>query len=140
MASPRVLVVDDDEAVRWTLVMMLEQLGLAVDSAANGLERIEALRGRAYSLVLMDINMPVCDGIAATRAIRTTFAPDQQPIIVGMTGRGDGRDARGGTRRRDGRVPRQARRDRDAALGVATVVRRVSRRAPRTAGSPSPSL
>jgi CheY-like chemotaxis protein len=74
MASPRVLVVDDDEAVRWTLVMMLEQLGLAVDSAANGLERIEALRGRAYPLVLMDINMPVCDGIAATRAIRTMFA------------------------------------------------------------------
>src|SRR5262245_57313360 len=87
MASPGVLVVDDNEAVRGAVIMMLEQLGLAVDEVTNGQEGIEALRRRAYSLVVMDINMPLCDGIAATLVIRAMLAPEEQPIIVGLTGR-----------------------------------------------------
>jgi CheY-like chemotaxis protein len=81
-----VLVVDDDEAVRFVVVMMLEDLGLEVASVTNGQEAIEALRRHPCALVVMDINMRVCDGLTATHAIRTVFSADQQPAIIGLTG------------------------------------------------------
>lgn len=59
----RLLVADDDLAIRSTLVRGLEAHGYDVDTASNGLEALEALADGDYDLVLTDINMPSMDGI-----------------------------------------------------------------------------
>ena len=59
---------------------MLEKLGHKVTLANNGLESIEAIKKELPDLVLMDIRMPVMDGIEATRQILGTIAP--LPIVA----------------------------------------------------------
>jgi two-component system, sensor histidine kinase and response regulator len=65
-----VLVVDDHESNRKVAHRMLEQLGCRTSLAANGREAIEALERAMYDVVLMDVQMPVVDGLEATRLIR----------------------------------------------------------------------
>ena len=65
-----ILLVEDHPTNRMVVARMLQRLGYEPDHAANGHEAIEAIRRRPYDLVLMDIQMPGMDGVAATRAIR----------------------------------------------------------------------
>ncbi len=65
--------------------LVLAKLGYRVDSVSNGLEAFHAVRGGGYDVVLMDVQMPVLDGIAATRAIRADVELDRQPHIIAMT-------------------------------------------------------
>jgi CheY-like chemotaxis protein len=59
----RVLVVDDDDEIRETMIDVLEQLGHTPEGAANGLEALQkARRGPPPCLVLLDLMMPVMDG------------------------------------------------------------------------------
>ena len=63
---------------------MLRKLGASADLAQDGQESVEKVRTGDYDLVLMDIQMPRMDGVAATRAIR--LLPDiRQPRIVALT-------------------------------------------------------
>jgi CheY-like chemotaxis protein len=64
---------------------MLERLGCRPDVVGNGLEALDAVRARRYDLVLMDMQMPEMDGLAATRALRRELADDRQPLVVAMT-------------------------------------------------------
>jgi len=66
----RVLVVDDHATNRTVVRMMLEPLGVEAESAANGWEAVEKLRAERFDLVFMDMQMPVMDGLEATRVIR----------------------------------------------------------------------
>ncbi|NLF92804.1 MAG: response regulator, partial [Oligosphaeraceae bacterium] len=66
----RVLVVDDMAMNQNLLKAMLQKLGVGADGVANGQEALQALENHHYDLVLMDVQMPVMDGLAATRAIR----------------------------------------------------------------------
>jgi|GEM_PF-3610509 len=66
----RVLVVEDDDISRMVLLGILENIGIEAQGAANGAEALKALQQPGFDLVLMDIQMPVMDGLAATRAIR----------------------------------------------------------------------
>ncbi len=67
----RVLLVEDNPINREVAVHILRDLGLEVDTAENGAEAVEAAHSRPYDLILMDCQMPIMDGYAATRAIRS---------------------------------------------------------------------
>lgn len=81
----RVLLVEDNPANQMVARTMLEKVGLDVDMAANGEEAVDAVRGRQYDIVLMDIGMPVMDGIQATHAIRGLDRSISGVPIVAMT-------------------------------------------------------
>lgn len=66
----RVLVVDDAPANRGLVIALLDVLGLETIEAADGREAVETAHRTPFDLVLMDLQMPVMDGIAAARAIR----------------------------------------------------------------------
>ncbi|KJB89837.1 hypothetical protein N826_15515, partial [Skermanella aerolata KACC 11604] len=69
-APAHILLVEDVPLNRELAVAILTGAGHRVDVAGNGQEAVEAARSRRYDLVLMDVQMPVMDGLAATRAIR----------------------------------------------------------------------
>jgi two-component system, OmpR family, response regulator MprA len=79
-AQPRVLVVDDDRAVRESLRRSLEFNGYDVHLAADGAEALAGIGRVAPDVVVMDVMMPRLDGIETTRALRT--AGHDVPILV----------------------------------------------------------
>jgi CheY-like chemotaxis protein len=64
---------------------ILGGLGLALDTVCNGAEAVEAARTGAYDLILMDVHMPVMDGLDATRAIRAISGPVGRTPIIALT-------------------------------------------------------
>ncbi len=66
----RILVVDDNTINQRVAVRILQQLGYQSDVAGNGREALDALDGKAYDLILMDVMMPEMDGLEATRTLR----------------------------------------------------------------------
>jgi diguanylate cyclase (GGDEF)-like protein len=82
-ATPvRILVVDDLEDNRTLLVRRLTRQGYQVAEAENGLSALEQIGEQDFDLVLLDIMMPVMDGIEALKKIRTTRSPDQLPVLM----------------------------------------------------------
>jgi PAS domain S-box-containing protein len=80
-----VLLVEDNDANQRIAAALLKRTGLTVETAANGLEALAAIRRQKFDLVLMDIQMPVMDGIEATRQIRA-MEPDKAEIpIIALT-------------------------------------------------------
>jgi two-component system, OmpR family, alkaline phosphatase synthesis response regulator PhoP len=70
--AKKVLVIDDDADILELLIYNLEKEGYEVKSAANGLEGIEAAKQFMPDLILMDIMMPIMDGIEAGKIIKRT--------------------------------------------------------------------
>lgn len=64
------LVVDDEEGMRITLADILEDLDLLVDVACDGRQAVDKVRERDYALALMDIRMPVMNGVTALFEIK----------------------------------------------------------------------
>jgi signal transduction histidine kinase/ActR/RegA family two-component response regulator len=81
----RILLVEDNAINQKVALLILERLGYRADVAANGSEALAVLAQRRYDLVLMDVEMPVMDGVEATRQIRARGPRDAQPRIVGVT-------------------------------------------------------
>jgi CheY-like chemotaxis protein len=81
----RVLVAEDNLVNQKLVLKLLEKLGVKADLAKDGSQAIAAVMGKAYDLVLMDVQMPEVDGLAATREIRCRLPADRQPIIFGLT-------------------------------------------------------
>ncbi len=85
---PRVLVVEDNHVNQLVLVRMMESLGIRPELADNGLQAVELLRSAVdepYALILMDVMMPVMDGIDATRAIRQEQEQEPPVWIIAVT-------------------------------------------------------
>ncbi len=61
--QPRILVVDDDSAIRVLLTTILKRNGFAVDVARNGEEAIEMIVAMSYAVIMLDLMMPRLDGL-----------------------------------------------------------------------------
>ena len=81
----RVLVAEDNPVNQSVIEAMLGELGVTVTIVANGAAAVEALPGGAFDLVLMDCQMPVMDGYAATAAIRAGAGALARVPIIALT-------------------------------------------------------
>ncbi|MDL2264288.1 response regulator [Synergistaceae bacterium OttesenSCG-928-I11] len=92
----RVLLVEDNEINQEIAAELLMQFGATVETAENGAEAVEMLSRADYDLVLMDIRMPIMDGLEATRKIRGELGLDAEALpIIAVTAHAmkDDRDA-----------------------------------------------
>ncbi len=80
-----VLVVEDNSVNQQITRRFLERLGCEVEVAENGQRAIEFCARTRYDLILMDVQMPVMDGLAATREIRRHEAGDRRTPIIALT-------------------------------------------------------
>lgn len=78
----KVLVVEDYDDSREFLKFLLEHHGCQVLEAVNGHEAIEAVKQQLPDLILMDISMPVMDGLTATRKLRELAETSKLPIVA----------------------------------------------------------
>ena len=83
----RVLVAEDNAVNQLVIKTLLGQAGIALQVVSDGAQALDAWRAGAWDLVLMDVQMPVMDGIAATRQIRAEEALAGRPRtpILGLT-------------------------------------------------------
>ena len=79
----KILIVDDEPDILELIEYNLKKEGYQVFLANNGQEVLEMLEKEEYEVILMDIQMPILDGLSATRKIRTEF--NKQPVIIAMT-------------------------------------------------------
>lgn len=86
--AKNILIVEDNAINRSVLRDMLERLGQNVAEAADGLQGLRAAQERAFDLIIMDISMPVMDGIEAVRRIRSENGPNATVRILGLTAHG----------------------------------------------------
>jgi len=80
-----VLVAEDNAVNRLYIGALLERMGHSAHFVENGLEALQAVQEHRFDIVLMDVHMPVMDGIAATEAIRAAGVPGAQLPIVALT-------------------------------------------------------
>jgi len=81
--AARILVVDDDESIRKTLAIILEEKGYVVDTAQSGKEAIEKSNIRFYNLALIDIRLPDMEGTKLLTALKETVPKMVKIIITG---------------------------------------------------------
>jgi len=81
----RILVAEDNLVNQKVVGMMLRKMGYDFETAANGVEAVDAATRKRFDIILMDVQMPVMDGIAAAVKIRAALPPEEQPHIYALT-------------------------------------------------------
>ena len=80
----RILLVEDNAVNQMVAVALLRKLGWNADVAVNGLEAVEAVANKPYDVVLLDVMMPVMDGLEAARRIRAMDLA-RPPVLIAVT-------------------------------------------------------
>jgi CheY-like chemotaxis protein len=88
VGRPVILVTEDNEAIRALLSAFLGSKGFGVIEAENGKQAVEAAESSRPDLIVMDLNMPVLDGVEAAKTIRQRLELRETPILV-MTAYGE---------------------------------------------------
>lgn len=78
-----ILIAEDNQMNQHVILNILHKMGYEPDLVKNGQEALEAVKQKEYEIILMDIQMPVMDGLEATQIIRKTLK--KQPIIIALT-------------------------------------------------------
>jgi signal transduction histidine kinase/CheY-like chemotaxis protein len=81
----RILVAEDNAVNQKVAQLLLERMGYHPDFAANGEEALQAVERQPYDVIFMDVQMPVMDGLTATRELRRRFGLGRRPRIVALT-------------------------------------------------------
>jgi CheY-like chemotaxis protein/HPt (histidine-containing phosphotransfer) domain-containing protein len=81
----QILVADDNAVNQQLALALLKKIGYQADVVVNGAEVLDALARRRYDVVLMDVEMPVMDGLEASRRINQEWPAAQRPRIIAMT-------------------------------------------------------
>lgn len=81
--TTRVLIVDDDEAVRLSFVRSLAGARYNVEAAWNGTEALRAMEQQPFDVILLDIRMPGVDGMSVLKAIKEKWPESEVVIITG---------------------------------------------------------
>ncbi len=81
----RILIAEDNHINQQVARRILQQFGYQSDVVGNGQEAVNVLSRERYDLCFMDVQMPVMDGLEATRQLRSLFSPEQRPYIAAMT-------------------------------------------------------
>ena len=81
----RVLLAEDNAINQLLAVKILKKMGYDPAVANDGNEVLQVMERQPIDLILMDIQMPILDGVAAAKAVRERFAEDRQPVIIAMT-------------------------------------------------------
>lgn len=79
--QPRILIVDDDEGLRYCLSQALLQKGFAVETAANGRDALRKVAGFAPDVVILDLNMPVMNGPETRKRLKSDPKTQNIPVI-----------------------------------------------------------
>ncbi len=77
-----VLIVEDSDDARYFMRLSLEQLGYRIIEAENGARAVEMAQGERPDIILMDLSLPILDGLAATEKIRAIDGLDGVPVIA----------------------------------------------------------
>jgi signal transduction histidine kinase/CheY-like chemotaxis protein len=80
-----ILIAEDNPIIRSLVLKLLVRRGYHADQVTNGREAVDAISAKAYDLVLMDMQMPVLDGISATKEIRALTLPQRNVPIIALT-------------------------------------------------------
>ncbi len=78
----RILIVDDEFPIIEVLTMVLSSDGFSIESAANGLEGLRLMREQPFDLVLLDIMMPVMDGVEMLARLQADPELKKVPVIL----------------------------------------------------------
>jgi signal transduction histidine kinase/CheY-like chemotaxis protein len=82
LSSLKVILAEDNEINAVIAKDVLESIGIHADHAVNGQEVLDKLKDARYDLILMDIQMPIMDGIETTKCIRKQYDKTQLPIVA----------------------------------------------------------
>ena len=81
----RILLAEDNSVNQKVAAKMLARLGYRIDIVGNGAEALDAIKRQPYDVILMDLHMPVLDGLEASQAILRLGSRTERPYIVALT-------------------------------------------------------